>query len=156
MVQGGIITFLVRRAGLTFTSGARTGAVNLIQRFGSAPSSGTITSLPGRKAWFFVVSGRRLGGAWSTSSRPSVNRSGLTWSTRDCWCGISRTLTWNSNQQKPRPWTICWAIQSATGLPSVLTLALRHSRYRRFGTGKRSFNKLVLSRTEGRVYDRLK
>jgi hypothetical protein len=36
VVQRGISTFLIRRAGLTVASGARTGAVTLIQRFGSA------------------------------------------------------------------------------------------------------------------------
>jgi len=36
VVQRGISTFLVRRAGFTVASGARTGAVTLIQRFGSA------------------------------------------------------------------------------------------------------------------------
>jgi len=36
VVQRGISTFLIRRAGLTFASGARAGAVTLIQRFGSA------------------------------------------------------------------------------------------------------------------------
>ena len=36
VVQRAISTFLVRRAGLTVASGARTGAVTLIQRFGSA------------------------------------------------------------------------------------------------------------------------
>jgi hypothetical protein len=36
VVQRGIATFLVRRADLTVASGARTGAVTLIQRFGSA------------------------------------------------------------------------------------------------------------------------
>jgi hypothetical protein len=36
VVQRGISTFIVRRAGFTVSSGARTGAVTLIQRFGSA------------------------------------------------------------------------------------------------------------------------
>jgi len=36
VVQRGISTFVVRRSGLTVASGARTGAVTLIQRFGSA------------------------------------------------------------------------------------------------------------------------
>lgn len=36
VVQRGISTFLIRRSGLTVASGARTGAVTLIQRFGSA------------------------------------------------------------------------------------------------------------------------
>lgn len=36
VVQRGNFTFLVRRAGFTVASGARTGAVTLIQRFGSA------------------------------------------------------------------------------------------------------------------------
>jgi len=36
VVQRGISTFLIRRAGLTVSSGAKTGAVTLIQRFGSA------------------------------------------------------------------------------------------------------------------------
>jgi ribosomal protein S27E len=36
VVQRGISTFLIRRSGLTAASGARTGAVTLIQRFGSA------------------------------------------------------------------------------------------------------------------------
>jgi len=35
-VQRGISTFLVRRSGFAVSSGARTGAVTLIQRFGSA------------------------------------------------------------------------------------------------------------------------
>jgi len=36
VVQRGISTFLIRHAGFTVSSGARTGAVTLIQRFGSA------------------------------------------------------------------------------------------------------------------------
>lgn len=36
VVQRGISTFLIRQAGFTVASGARTGAVTLIQRFGSA------------------------------------------------------------------------------------------------------------------------
>lgn len=36
VVQRGISTFLIRRAGFTVASGAKTGAVTLIQRFGSA------------------------------------------------------------------------------------------------------------------------
>jgi hypothetical protein len=36
VVQRGISTFLIRRAGFTVSSGAKTGAVTLIQRFGSA------------------------------------------------------------------------------------------------------------------------
>jgi len=36
VVQRGISTFLIRRSGFTVASGARTGAVTLIQRFGSA------------------------------------------------------------------------------------------------------------------------
>ena len=36
MVQRGISSLLVRRTGCTVASGARTGAVTLIQRFGSA------------------------------------------------------------------------------------------------------------------------
>ncbi len=36
VVQRGIATFLIRKSGFTVTSGARTGAVTLIQRFGSA------------------------------------------------------------------------------------------------------------------------
>jgi anti-sigma regulatory factor (Ser/Thr protein kinase) len=36
VVQRGISTFLIRRTGFTVVSGARTGAVTLIQRFGSA------------------------------------------------------------------------------------------------------------------------
>ncbi len=36
VVQRGISTFLIRRSGYTVASGARTGAVTLIQRFGSA------------------------------------------------------------------------------------------------------------------------
>jgi ribosomal protein S27E len=36
VVQRGISTFLIRKAGFTVASGARTGAVTLIQRFGSA------------------------------------------------------------------------------------------------------------------------
>ena len=36
VVQRGISTFLIQRSGLTVASGARTGAVTLIQRFGSA------------------------------------------------------------------------------------------------------------------------
>ena len=36
VVQRGISTCLIRRSGLTVASGARTGAVTLIQRFGSA------------------------------------------------------------------------------------------------------------------------
>jgi hypothetical protein len=36
VVQRGISTFLVRRSGFTVASGARAGAVTLIQRFGSA------------------------------------------------------------------------------------------------------------------------
>jgi hypothetical protein len=36
VVQRGISTFLIRQAGHTVASGARTGAVTLIQRFGSA------------------------------------------------------------------------------------------------------------------------
>jgi hypothetical protein len=36
VVQRGISTFVVRHSGLTVSSGARTGAVTLIQRFGSA------------------------------------------------------------------------------------------------------------------------
>ncbi|HSR54068.1 MAG TPA: transposase [Acidobacteriota bacterium] len=36
VVQRGISTFLIRRAGFTVASGARTGAATLIQRFGSA------------------------------------------------------------------------------------------------------------------------
>lgn len=36
VVQRGVSTFIVNRAGLTVCSGARTGAVTLIQRFGSA------------------------------------------------------------------------------------------------------------------------
>jgi hypothetical protein len=36
VVQRGISTFVIHRAGLTLSSGARTGAVTLVQRFGSA------------------------------------------------------------------------------------------------------------------------
>ncbi len=36
VVQRGISTFLIRRTGFTVACGARTGAVTLIQRFGSA------------------------------------------------------------------------------------------------------------------------
>ena len=36
VVQRGISTFVVQHSGLTVSSGARTGAVTLIQRFGSA------------------------------------------------------------------------------------------------------------------------
>jgi len=36
VVQRGISTFVIQRSGLTVASGAKTGAVTLIQRFGSA------------------------------------------------------------------------------------------------------------------------
>ena len=38
VVQRGISTFVVQHSGLAVSSGARTGAVTLIQRFGSAPN----------------------------------------------------------------------------------------------------------------------
>jgi len=39
VVQPGISAFLIRQAGFTVASGAKTGAVSLIQRFGSALNS---------------------------------------------------------------------------------------------------------------------
>ncbi len=128
-----LVTFSCKRRGFCPSCGARqmveSAALLVDEVLPRSPMRQWALSFPFQLRFLFAS---RPGGAWSTSSRPSVNGSGRIWSAGDCWCGISRTLTWRWNRQTPQPWTICWVIRSATRLPSVPTPVVRHSRCRRF------------------------
>jgi len=122
VVQRGISTFLIRRSGHTVASGARTGALTLIQRFGSAlnlnPHLGNCScvalppaSLQSCTCCFWTgpthsgaagpsstVRGGRNGTTSSVCCTVSVAASRACWSGAACWLPITIARAWSSKQ----------------------------------------------------------
>ncbi len=97
-----IATHLVRKAGHSYKT-ARTGAITLIQRFGSALNlnvhfhmlflDGVYVDGPHGLARFCWVKAPPLRNSLSWRT-PSLFGSGAFWSAMACWNGMRRTVTW--------------------------------------------------------------
>ena len=134
-----IATHLIKKAGFSRKM-AQTGAVTLIQRFGSALNlnihfhmlflDGVYVERPDgslRFCWVKAPTGADL----SRLARPSRCASAVSSNGRDCWSGMWRTAIWPATSARPSRWVSSWVRRSRIVSPWDHNRAARYSHYRR-------------------------